>query len=194
MKRIYNGVEVTFTNETDYNQSNVVYLITFPDGKYYVGSTTLKLRDRIIAHCGHSITSKKQYLISKPIREFMKFEVKILDVENDKNTLRKLEEFFTVEYQSNEEKYGYNDDSGHKHSDEYKLKLSKSCRGKSYSEESKLKMSTSKGHPFLDDFNNQFRSLYHAAEYYKCSHNNISKLLKSGKKSKKLGTGFKYIE
>lgn len=209
MIRIYNGVEVTFTNETDYNRSNVVYLITFPNGKYYVGSTTGKLRCRITVHCSKAINNNKQFLISFAIREFMKFEVKILGTRKIKKELRDLESNYTSEYKSDEREFGYNDSTGLSPSEEHKLKISESCKGKTHSEEDKLKMSEShkgklksdetklkisesRGHAFFDDFNNYFRSESHASEYHNCSKSYIHNLLKSGKKSKKLGTGFHY--
>ena len=176
MIRIYNDVTVEYQNETDYLQSNVVYLITFPDGKYYVGSTTEQLNIRISHHCSKAITLNKQLLVSFPIREFMKFDVKILGTRKIKRELRDLESNYTNEYKSDEREFGYNNDSGD-----------------NVSEETKLKMSEAHSHHFFDDFNNQFRSPNHASEYYNCGSNAIRNLLKSGKKSKKLGTGFHYV-
>lgn len=178
MKRMYNGVEVTYQNETDYLQSNVVYLITFPDGKYYVGSTTRRLYNRISFHCTASLIQHKSYQISLAISKFMKFDIKILVTENDKNKLRKLEEFYTIEYKSNEIELGYNWDCG--------------CI-KKFTDKTKKKMSESQGHCCFDDFNNNFESLLHASNHYKCSISYVCYVLKSGKKSKKLGTGFHYV-
>ena len=211
MKRIYSGVTVTYQNEADYNQSNVVYLITFPNGKKYVGSTTKVLTRRISRHCSKAITSNLQLLISFAIREFMKFEVRILGTRKIKKELRELENDYTIEYKSDEREFGYNDKSGDTHSDEHKLKMSESHKGQVMSDETKLRMSEShkgqvmsdetklkisesQGQLFFDDFNNQFRSQNHAAEYYKCGHTTIEYSLKSGKKSKKLGTGFHYLK
>lgn len=210
MVRIYSGVEVTYQNETDYNQSNVVYVITFPNGKKYIGSTTGQLNLRIGDHCSKAITYNKQLLVSFPIREFMKFEVKILGTKKNKKELRELESEYTNKYKSDERDSGYNDSNGsfpseetklkmsesHKGKlicDETKLRISESAKGKVISDETKLKMSEAHSHPFFDDFNNHFRSTHHASEYYKCGHVTIFNLLKSGKKSKKLGTGFHYV-
>lgn len=176
MKRIYNGVEVTFTNETDYLQSNVVYLITFPDGKYYVGSTTSMLSHRCSMHSSKAINSNKHFKVSLAIREFMKFDIKILDVELDQKKLKKLEEFYTIEYKSNGDENGYNE-----------------CVGNIPCETTRRNSTLSRVSPVIDDFGNTFTSMYIASLFYKCSVSVISSSIKSGKTSKKLGTGFHYL-
>lgn len=55
--RIHCNVEVNIT-DTDADTNNVVYLLTFENGKYYVGLTTQKLIERISAHCSNAFNLK----------------------------------------------------------------------------------------------------------------------------------------
>ena len=74
-----------------------------------------------------------------------------------------------------------------------KTKISIANKGKRHSAESKEKMSKSKCNIlFLDNRGNKFTSLKEASDYYNCGKTYVSYLLKSGKTSKKLGTGFHY--
>lgn len=109
-------------------------------------------------------------------------------------TIKKMSESQKGKTLSEEHKLKISESSkGRLCSDETKLKLSKANKGRVFPDEIKLKLSESHiKRYFFDDFNNQFRSLAHASDYYKCGHQTVAGLLKSGKKSKKLGTGFHY--
>ena len=176
MKRIYSGVEVTYQNETDYNQTNVVYLITFPNGKKYVGSTTKVLTRRMSIGCATAINKHGKYesIVFTPIREFKEYNVKVLDSESDKYKLRRLEEFYTIEYRTNEAEYGYNQFVGDLMDDTAKLK--------------QIKL---QGTPITDDFDNIFLSMQQAAHFYGMKRGTtISKLVRTGKIYTKGNTRF----
>lgn len=49
---VHCNVEVV-ADEQDLEKSNVVYCLTFPSGKKYIGLTTQILRERISAHCSN---------------------------------------------------------------------------------------------------------------------------------------------
>lgn len=80
--RIHCNVEVNIT-DTDADTNNVVYLLTFENGKYYVGLTTQKLIERISAHCSNAFNLKNTKYKTKvygAIRKYMKFTATILYV------------------------------------------------------------------------------------------------------------------
>lgn len=104
MKRIYSGVEVTYQNETDYNQSNVVYLITFPNGKHYVGQTTKKLETRILQHCRCSSCCHK---LNNATNKYKTFHVDVLFLNQNISILNSFEIFFIKLFDTTKE-HGYN--------------------------------------------------------------------------------------
>lgn len=142
MIRIYNGVEVTFTNETDYNQSNVVYLITFPNGKYYIGQTVRRLNTRISCHC-----SKKGMVVCSSLQKYKKATVSIIFNGYNGVDLDPFEKMYIKLFDSMNRVYGYNMDGGGNEkkvvSNETKQKISKMNKGKKRSDETKLKMKVS---------------------------------------------------
>ena len=142
MKRIYNGVEVNFTNETDYNQSNVVYLITFPNGKYYVGQTTGKLGKRISEHC-----CKHGMVVGKALQKYKKAIISIIFNGTEATDLDHFEIMYIRLFGSMNKEYGYNmSTGGNKNkilSTETRQKISTANKGKRLSEETKLKMKLS---------------------------------------------------
>lgn len=221
------NIIVKWLNEEDKNKSNLIYMLIFPNWKYYIGQTTSRLEKRVQEHIYRKTEDTKK---SRAVNKYNSFFVLVLEENIQKSELDEKEIYWIETYDTFNS--GYNSTigggsskgkimsvesrkkisdakRGHKPSAETKFKMSKALKGKLFSdetrlkiseskkgvtftEEHKLKMSESKGHKFFDDFNNQFRSLPHAAEYYKCSCTAIRRLLKSGKKSKKLGTGFHY--
>ena len=194
MKRIYSGVEVTYQNETDYNQSNVVYLITFPNGKKYIGSTTKVLTRRMSRHCSESRNLCSVMDVSVPIREHGKCMVRVLDTESTIDRLIKLEDFYIVEYRANEIEFGYNNRVKGCYSDKSRNKMSVSRKRRKTLSETKIKTSVTMGEPFSDDFGNVFRSISHAAEYYNCNKSHIWYTINITGFSKKLCTGFHYLK
>jgi group I intron endonuclease len=78
------------------------------------------------------------------------FEFKVIE-ECNEDILLEREMYYTLFYKSNEIEFGYNINKGNKHSEETKLKMSKSSKGKPKSEESKIKMSISKKGTKLSD-------------------------------------------
>lgn len=210
MKRIYNGVEVTYQNETDYLQSNVVYLITFPDGKYYVGRTVRKLHQRVANHCFSSQEKNDLMAVNIPIREHNQFNIRILYTTVNSAELKYLETKYTIEYNSYMSEFGYNShigdspsintklkisesNKGKVNTPEHNKKISESNKGKIYTDEHNKRLSEANSIKIFDDFNNNFKSITHAAKFYKCGIAYVCYLLKRGQKSKKLGTRFYYV-
>ena len=84
-KSNYCGVECTY--KCDPKSTNVIYLITFPNGKKYVGQTAQPLELRMKQHSHDAVNRGKSYNDpkSKAIRKYKSFEVEIIqtgDVEN----------------------------------------------------------------------------------------------------------------
>lgn len=85
--RIYADVKVKI-NAEDIHKSNVIYCLTFENGKKYVGLTTRDLDSRINEHCRYSFNNKTKDFNSKKgraIRKYMTFEVSVLYEGDDLN-------------------------------------------------------------------------------------------------------------
>lgn len=106
MIKTYNDIEVKFN--CDWKAINVVYLLTFPNGKIYIGITTKQLKDRIISHCSEREKQNNLYKYNA-IRKYKYFEVDILYQGDDIND---QEIYFIQEYKSNIPEYGYNIENG----------------------------------------------------------------------------------
>ena len=68
IKRNYSGVDVLFhIKDEEINASNLVYILKFPNGKYYVGQTVSKygLSNRVRQHCEESLNPSKKSNIYK---------------------------------------------------------------------------------------------------------------------------------
>ena len=83
MKKIYFDVEVCFHfNENECKSTNLIYLLKFPNDKYYVGQTTNKygLAARIRQHCGEAFnaTVKTNHIKNNIIKKYKKIDVFIL--------------------------------------------------------------------------------------------------------------------
>ncbi len=137
-----------------------IYCFVFPNGKRYVGATTMKdPKDRW--------RNGKCYRVGTPVRtaidEFGWRHVTKLCCEVLNSELDEQERYWIAKYKTTDPEYGYNRDSGGKngyhHSDETRRKMSESRIGKPHplkghkqSEESKIKISNArKGKPFSDE-------------------------------------------
>lgn len=83
IKRNYSGVDVLFhIKDEEMNASNLVYILKFPNGEYYVGQTVSKygLSNRVRQHCEESLNPSKKSNTYKcnVIRKHKKIDVFIL--------------------------------------------------------------------------------------------------------------------
>lgn len=107
--RIYADVKVKI-NAEDIHKSNVIYCLTFENGKKYVGLTTQPLDKRLYEHCNTSFNKKDKLFNNKKaraIRKYMTFEVSVLYQGDD---LNKKEVEFIKEFDSFNN--GYNSTMG----------------------------------------------------------------------------------
>ena len=107
--RIYADVKVKI-NAEDIHKSNVIYCLTFENGKKYVGLTTQPLDKRLYDHCNSSFNKKDKGFNNKKaraIRKYMTFEVSVLYQGDD---LNKKEIEFINEFDSFNN--GYNSTMG----------------------------------------------------------------------------------
>lgn len=130
--RIYADVKVNIKTE-DIHKENVIYVLTFINGKKYIGMTTQSLESRIKNHIYKSFNKKCDGYSTKKsraIRKYLEFSVDIL---YQGNNLPIKETEFIKEY--NTVNIGYNTTDGgegtfgYKHTIESKEKMSKSKKG-----------------------------------------------------------------
>lgn len=110
VERKYEKANVTWLNESDKLESNVIYLLTFnDDGKemYYVGKTTATLIKRVSGNYD-SILPNPKSLVQQVISKLKHFTISILCKCNTKEELKVKEEYYTLQYRSNEREFGYN--------------------------------------------------------------------------------------
>lgn len=130
------------------NTAGVVYLVTFPNGKNYVGITTTSFDERKASHISHMNTSNLP--VHKALKKFLGQETwKIIAKGDSWEELTKLEVEFIEKYKSYIDDNGYNSTlggdgaTGYKLSDEQKLVHSKIKRKYFSNDENRLKQSKS---------------------------------------------------
>lgn len=119
-----------------------VYLLSFPNQKYYIGLTKQPLKNRFSAEC------RSVQLVGRAIRKYGRENIKVNAVfqSNDLNVLCCIERFLIGEFQTHGSN-GYNLTDGGEGptnrivSDETKKKLSESGMGHPVSFETRLKLS-----------------------------------------------------
>lgn len=199
MIKEYRGIKVNI-NQEDLNKTNVIYKMTFPNGKVYIGQTNQLLKTRLSRHCSeaNNIKSKTYNTIkSNAIRKYMEFKLEILH-QADINCLDTLEQIYIAKYKSTNREFGYNLDSGgnsnKKLSEETKRKIGKANSGVKISEETRQKLRDShlnKGcKPVIvteiaTGIEIKFKSVSSAAEYLNLAQNTISTALTSSRKVKR---------
>lgn len=139
MEKNYNGIKITI-NEEDLKKQGVIYLLEFPNSKFYIGQTIQKLRERIYKHCKYNNKCSK---LRNAIQKYKEFKVSVLEENLTIGQLNSFEGYYIRLFNSNG-KDGYNLESGGNnktHSEETKNKMSESQKGKRLSEETKKKLS-----------------------------------------------------
>ena len=78
--RNFADVKVLIDSE-DILKKNVIYKLTFPSGKCYIGQTKSELKSRLYTHCNNSFNIKStdyNTYKARAIRKYMEFSVNIL--------------------------------------------------------------------------------------------------------------------
>ena len=210
--RNFADVKVHIRTE-DILKENVIYRLTFPNGKFYIGQTVKKLNERIRRHCNDAFNKNFRtfnLIKSRAIRKYMQFGVDIL---YQGDNLDEEEIKFIEMHQSTNPEYGYNSTSGgqgirdFKLSDEKKKQLSEKLTGegnpfygKSHTDATKELISKSRMNkgiiPILqiDSYGNvikEWNSTKEAGESLNLDRSAITKVLKGKLKSTK-GYIFRY--
>ena len=110
MKKI-GDISIDITEE-ELELKNIVYLLTFPNGKKYVGITSKRFKDRLYQHCSLAINEKDRDYNGKKaraIRKYKEFKAEVL-FEGSSNELGDKEIEFIEEYDSYNN--GYNSTFG----------------------------------------------------------------------------------
>jgi group I intron endonuclease len=147
----------------------IIYVLTSPSGKHYVGQTTSPFSYRWsshVSHAKHKVRSMCRHLNFALLKYGPdSFEKDIIAECLSKSELDRLERYWIGLLKSNDSNFGYNLSYGgdsHKASPETRKLMSASRKGKSFgpmSEETKLKISKAKlGHklpPFTEEHCNK---------------------------------------
>ena len=183
--RIFSDIKVNFINSEDILKKNVIYKLTFPSNKVYIGQTSQKLRERISRHCSDAFSSDINTIKNNAIRKYLTFKVEVLYQGDD---LDIQEIYYINKYQSTNKEFGYNLESGGNLnkviSEESRKKMSDSHKGKKVSEETKKKISknSAKSRPVIitdlsTNIETKFNSIRDAANFYNVVHQSISIIL-----------------
>lgn len=166
-----------YVNTEDILKSNVVYKITFPNGKVYIGQTVQKLKNRLRSHCNRAFNIKDSQFNcykSNAIRKYMTFEVEVL-YQGDELDYNEI--YYIKEYNSSNKDFGYNLDSGgnlnKQHSEETKQKISEAHKGRKniYAYKAVIVTELSTG------IETRFDSITNAAKYYQIGITSLSDVL-----------------
>lgn len=166
-----------------------VYRHITPDGKSYVGCTSKTIKERWWEKYNHNL------LFSEAIKRYGwdGMEHEIIAENLDEDEAYKIEIETIKKYKSNDPQYGFNISKGGKstyaglkHTDEYRQKMSKLCKGKLLSEETlrRMKESHKKEKKAVACYTldgeqvNYFESLHEAAKAFNCHPSNISRACK----------------
>lgn len=138
--------------KADFNLSNInyiVYLVTSPSGKHYVGITKQLFKDRIQKHYSDATSSRRTGKFQKAINKYsQELKWEIIDTASSWLELCNLEKYYIQKY--NSYKNGYNctlggeGNIGWKPSDEVKEKMSLAQKGRILTDEHKKKLSEAK--------------------------------------------------
>ena len=175
-----------YINTEDILKENVVYKLTFPNGKVYIGQTVQKLKNRLYAHCNDSFYVKDSGFNnhkSRAIRKYMTFEVEVL-YQGDDLDIQEIN--YIKEYNSTNQEYGYNIESGGSLnkivSEETKRKISEANKGRIVSEETRRKMSEAqKGHKGIKHSEETKRKISESSKGIKHSEEHKRKIGESNK-------------
>ena len=201
--RNYADVKVYIKTE-DILKENVIYCLTFPNGKVYIGKTKNKLSSRLSEHCNRAFEQKSKSFNNKKeraIRKYLTFSVDILysgDDLND-NEIKFIKEFDSFKNGYNctiggDGSSGANTNLGSKQSKETIEKRAAKLRGRTRNKSVVEKIAAKNSKPVLqfdldNNFIREFKSLADIKRLlYFSNLSNISQVCK-GKRNK----AYKYI-
>ena len=134
--RVFGDVKVYIKTE-DILKNNVIYCLTFLNGKKYIGLTTQPLKERLREHIKESFRKGSKELHTKKaraIRKYMSFTVEILKVCKNIDELNEFEIEFISKFDTVNSGYnisaGGGGSTGIQCSEYTKLKISESNKGK----------------------------------------------------------------
>jgi len=98
MKKIYNGITCKF--KCDPEEVNVIYMLTFPNNKKYIGQTVQSLQIRMRQHCSDATIDGRQWNVLKcrAMRKYKFFEVSVIDKCGSVDELNRRESEVIDEY------------------------------------------------------------------------------------------------
>lgn len=190
--RAYGDVKVHIRTK-DITKKDIVYCLTFNNGKKYIGLTTQELGERLRGHCKDSFDNKRSTFntkIARAIRKYMEFSVEILNQcedyeELNESEIEAIEAFNTLEG-------GYNtcpggkSTKGFKMSEEAKAKMSKAAKGRPSHTEKVVEQYTKDG-----KFVAEHESITKAASLYTDSKWGVSNI--SGCINKRQHTAYGFV-
>ena len=118
-----------------------IYVHTFPDGKKYVGSTSLDVKRRWQSGSGYK-DQKEMFEAIKSVG-WNNIQHQVIETVEDKENAIKREEYYTLLWRTNEPDFGYNIFVGHIQDEDTKKKQSEKMKGRKQSEYTKKKKSES---------------------------------------------------
>lgn len=123
MEKIYNGITCKYKCNPE--ETNVIYMLAFPNNKKYIGQTVQSLQIRMRQHCSDATIDGRQWNVLKcrAMRKYKFFEVSVIDKCGSVDELNRRESEVIDEYLDKGEAL-YNVASGGLNSCEY---FGKSC-------------------------------------------------------------------
>lgn len=101
----YNGINVKYN--CSHLEKNIIYKLSFPNGKVYIGQTINVLFKRISSHCEEKNKSINPYKYNA-LKKYQTINVDILFKSESLEELNNKEEYYIKKYKSNQKEYGYN--------------------------------------------------------------------------------------
>jgi hypothetical protein len=190
--RIFSDIKVNFINSEDILKKNVIYKLTFPNGKVYIGQTSQLLRERVRQHCSDAFNKESHTPKGRAIRKYLSLNIEVL-YQGDELDYNEIN--YIKEYNSTNQEYGYNLESGGNLnkivSEETRRKLSESNKGRIVSEETKDKIRgvnnpNAKSIIVTDiktGIETKFGCIKEAAEYFDIKYKNISEVISGRSKT-----------
>lgn len=193
--RNFSDIKVKIKTE-DILKENIVYKLTFPNNKVYIGQTRQKLDIRLKGHCNDSFNIKKNCFNTKKsraIRKYMEFSVDILYQGNDLDSeeIKFIKELKAIDNGYNITEGGFNHFS-RVMSDETKEKLRQSGIKRGISDEMLNKATEIKKKPVIQlsltgEFIKEWESTKEASKELKIGRTSIKNCLNGLSKT---GKGF----